>query len=197
MQDTRGHCYGTQRMTTRSLTLAALLAGLASIARPEAARPDDDSTGSKTQSVIAGRKEYDKPGYYKFHFGEGYRKLWTTPFAEPVLDLEDLRRRAHRRAPGRLDAEPGAGAQGPGRQELHVPDLRQGPDQDPAARVERVRSRRASSRTRRPRAIPRRRSSCPSWPTRWACRTRTRSRSSCRTTRRSASFAPPSAASRG
>jgi hypothetical protein len=75
-------------MTTRSLTLAALLAGLTSTAWSEAARPDDDSTGSKTQSVIAGRKEYDKPGYYKFHFGEGYRKLWTTPFVEPVLDLK-------------------------------------------------------------------------------------------------------------
>ncbi len=42
----------------------------------------------KAESVIAGRANYDKSGYYKLHFGEGYRKLWTTPFAAPVLDLE-------------------------------------------------------------------------------------------------------------
>jgi hypothetical protein len=37
--------------------------------------------------VIAGRPEYDRSGYHKAHFGEGYRKLWTTPYETPVLDL--------------------------------------------------------------------------------------------------------------
>lgn len=40
-----------------------------------------------THRVIAGRPEYDRSGYFKWHFGEGYRKLWTTPFDAPVLDL--------------------------------------------------------------------------------------------------------------
>jgi hypothetical protein len=37
--------------------------------------------------VIAGRPDYDRSGYFKWHFGEGYRKLWTTPFDARVLDL--------------------------------------------------------------------------------------------------------------
>ncbi len=37
--------------------------------------------------MIAGRPEYDRSGYFKWHFGEGYRKLWTAPFDAPVLDL--------------------------------------------------------------------------------------------------------------
>lgn len=44
--------------------------------------------GGATQKAIAGRPEYDKSGYYTFTFGEGYRKEWTTPFAEAVLDLK-------------------------------------------------------------------------------------------------------------
>ena len=41
-----------------------------------------------TQRVIAGRPQYDRSGYFKWHFGEGYRKLWTAPFEAPVLDLK-------------------------------------------------------------------------------------------------------------
>ncbi|HET9316112.1 MAG TPA: hypothetical protein VFQ51_11005, partial [Vicinamibacteria bacterium] len=43
--------------------------------------------GPETRQVIAGRPEYDRSGYFKFHFGEGYRKLWTSQFEAPVLDL--------------------------------------------------------------------------------------------------------------
>jgi hypothetical protein len=37
--------------------------------------------------VVAGRPEYHRSGYFKWHFGEGHRKLWTTPFEVPALDL--------------------------------------------------------------------------------------------------------------
>jgi hypothetical protein len=40
-----------------------------------------------TERVIAGRPQYDRSGYFKWHFGEGYRKLWTAPFDARVLDL--------------------------------------------------------------------------------------------------------------
>ena len=50
--------------------------------------------------------------------------------------LQDLCRRTGAGAAGRRNAEPRPGHQGSGRAELHVPDLRQGPDQDPPAGVE-------------------------------------------------------------
>src|SRR4029077_12957655 len=40
-----------------------------------------------TRRAIAGPPSYKRSGYYKLHFGEGYRKEWTTPFDIPVLDL--------------------------------------------------------------------------------------------------------------
>src|SRR5262245_27008809 len=51
----------------------------------DAAQPD--AAPPATQRVIAGRPEYDKGSYHKWHFGQGYRKLWTTPYEVPVLDL--------------------------------------------------------------------------------------------------------------
>jgi hypothetical protein len=62
----------------------ALLVGLAAAA---AAGELPVGAGPETRKVIAGRPEYDRSGYFKFHFGEGYRKLWTSPFDAPVLDL--------------------------------------------------------------------------------------------------------------
>ena len=54
-------------------------------AEEPAAAPEPPA--ATTQRVIAGRPEYDRSAYFKFHFGEGYRKLWTTPFDATVLGL--------------------------------------------------------------------------------------------------------------
>ena len=78
-------------MKAPSLALAVLVSagtGLAPRVRAAEARTEAGSAEEKTRSVIAGRASYDRSGYYKLHFGEGYRKLWTTPFAAPVLDFE-------------------------------------------------------------------------------------------------------------
>src|SRR4051794_39956816 len=45
------------------------------------------TVGSTTRRVIAGRPEYQRSAYFKSHFGQGYRDLWTAPFEAPVLDL--------------------------------------------------------------------------------------------------------------
>src|SRR6188472_3505606 len=73
----------------RSVALAYVLAGLLAASAPrvlacEEHTPDSaeeaaaDTAG--TMRVIAGRPGYDRSAYFKFHFGEGYRKLWTSPF---------------------------------------------------------------------------------------------------------------------
>jgi hypothetical protein len=62
-----------------------------------------------TQRVIAGRPQYDRSGYFKWHFGEGYRKLWTAPFEAPVLDLKTYAgglTPVRRSAPCRASASP-------------------------------------------------------------------------------------------
>ena len=41
----------------------------------------------QTQTIVAG-KEFDRSGKWRFWFGEGYRKAWTTPVVLPVLDLK-------------------------------------------------------------------------------------------------------------
>jgi hypothetical protein len=51
------------------------------------ASPEAAAESGTTRRVVAGRPEYDKSWYFKLHFGEGYRKLWTSPFEAAVLDL--------------------------------------------------------------------------------------------------------------
>src|SRR5262245_26443631 len=107
----RDACAGWKRRTHAIAVAAALLTGLSSRARAlddSAERPTGDTMASAaetmatpapdtaaeasaetagTKRVIAGRPEYHRSGYFKFHFGEGYRKLWTSPFEANVLDL--------------------------------------------------------------------------------------------------------------
>ena len=52
-------------------------------------------------AVIAGRPGYDRSGYFKFHFGEGYRKLLDDAVRGPGARPAHLRRWAHGRAAGR------------------------------------------------------------------------------------------------
>ena len=61
-------------------TFAAVLAGLWIMAAGMIALPQE------TRQVTAG-KEYDTSGNQRFWFGDGYRDVWATPFAAPVLDL--------------------------------------------------------------------------------------------------------------
>ncbi len=66
----------------------ALVAGLTRAAWACAGSPEPVAgAGPETRHVMAGRPEYHRSGYFKWHFGEGYRKLWTTSFDVPVLDL--------------------------------------------------------------------------------------------------------------
>jgi hypothetical protein len=53
----------------------------------QSAPPDPAALArEQTRTVVAG-KEFDRGGTWRFWFGEGYRKAWTTPVALPVLDL--------------------------------------------------------------------------------------------------------------
>ncbi len=70
----------------RALPCALALA--AAIASPDepAPRATSSATESQTRTVVAG-KEFDRGGKWRYWFGSGYRKAWTTPVALPVLDL--------------------------------------------------------------------------------------------------------------
>jgi hypothetical protein len=65
------------------LLAAGLLAGRAS--GDDAAEAPNKP--AETRTVVAG-KEFDRGAFWRFWFGEGYRKAWTTPVDIPVLDLE-------------------------------------------------------------------------------------------------------------
>jgi hypothetical protein len=47
---------------------------------PSTARPE-------TRTIVAG-KEFDRSGKWRYWFGDGFRKAWTTPVELPVLDLK-------------------------------------------------------------------------------------------------------------
>jgi hypothetical protein len=67
-----------------------LTAGVApAMASSDQAAQPTASTAAKPQmrQVVAG-KEFDRGGSWRFWFGDGYRKAWTTPVALPVLDLK-------------------------------------------------------------------------------------------------------------
>ena len=71
-----------------ALALAgAFAAGAGGRATASEPSPEPPAPAAGTRRVIAGRPEYDRSGYFKAHFGEGYRKLWTAPFDAKVLDL--------------------------------------------------------------------------------------------------------------
>ena len=77
-------------MSTKGLAwaCASLIGASGAVSSGQSAsEPAVKGAGPETQRVIAGRPGYDRSSYFKFHFGEGYRKLWTTEFPAPVLDL--------------------------------------------------------------------------------------------------------------
>ena len=69
-----------------SLGLALALSGVPARATEDPQTPVP--SGGETRTVIAGRAEYKRSGFFKKHFGEGYRSFWTTPFVVPILDLK-------------------------------------------------------------------------------------------------------------
>ncbi len=75
-------------------TSCLLAAGLLARTAPAVASSDEatqdvtPSTGRpETRTIVAGQ-EFDRSGSWRYWFGEGYRKAWTTPVEVPVLDLK-------------------------------------------------------------------------------------------------------------
>jgi hypothetical protein len=87
----------TQGLMSRRRSSCAsclLAAGLLSGAAPAVGSPDDapqdvasTTARPETRTIVAGR-EFDRGGTWRFWFGDGYRKAWTTPVEVPVLDLK-------------------------------------------------------------------------------------------------------------
>ena len=75
-------------MTRRAFALPCAVGLAAAVASPlEAAQQATSSTArSETRTIVAG-KEFDRGGSWRFWFGDGYRKAWTTSVELPVLDL--------------------------------------------------------------------------------------------------------------
>ena len=74
--------------TVRRIAVAGVLALAATAVSPVAAAPEGSASSVRveTRTVVAG-KEFDRGGKWRYWFGEGYRKAWTTPVELPVLDL--------------------------------------------------------------------------------------------------------------
>jgi len=81
-------------MSRRRVFAASCLVavGLSALAAPvvASAKETAQAPGTATpemRKVVAG-KEFDRGGSWRYWFGEGYRKAWTTPADVPVLDLK-------------------------------------------------------------------------------------------------------------
>jgi hypothetical protein len=74
--------------TVRRIAAAGVLALAATAVSPVAAAPEGSASSVRveTRTVVAG-KEFDRGGKWRYWFGQGYRKAWTTPVELPVLDL--------------------------------------------------------------------------------------------------------------
>ena len=70
------------------LTAGLLAAGAVgpTAAEGAATAPGSSTAPPEVRRVVAG-EEFDRGGKWRYWFGEGYRKAWTTPVELPVLDL--------------------------------------------------------------------------------------------------------------
>jgi hypothetical protein len=75
------------RGTLVHAALAGVLLPVLAASEEIRSQPESAAAAPETRSVVAG-KEFDRGGGWRFWFGEGYRKAWTTPVALPVLDLK-------------------------------------------------------------------------------------------------------------
>ncbi len=71
----------------KTLWLGAVIMGCALRGAAGEGPPPEGGAEEPVRSVIAGRPEYGKRAHHRLSFGDGYRKLWTTPFSAPVLNL--------------------------------------------------------------------------------------------------------------
>ena len=75
--------------TVRRIAVAGVMALAATLVSPAEALAQEGSASSvrrETRTIVAG-KEFDRGGKWRYWFGDGYRKAWTTPVELPVLDL--------------------------------------------------------------------------------------------------------------
>ena len=75
--------------TVRRIAVAGVMALAATLVSPAEALAQEGSSSSvrrETRTIVAG-KEFDRGGKWRYWFGDGYRKAWTTPVELPVLDL--------------------------------------------------------------------------------------------------------------
>ena len=86
----RSHCCPEREalVMRAGCALPCAVALAAAIASPDepAPRATSSATESQTRTVVAG-KEFGRGGKWRYWFGDGYRKAWTTPVELPVLDL--------------------------------------------------------------------------------------------------------------
>ena len=77
----RGSCAGG------AVVVFMMVAGLApAVASSDAAEPASSAAPAQVRTMVAAR-EFDRGGAWRFWFGNGFRKAWTTPIQVPVLDL--------------------------------------------------------------------------------------------------------------
>jgi hypothetical protein len=65
---------------------AGLLCGACLAATAQEAGQAAEAPKPRVQTIVAG-KQFDRGGTWRYWFGEGYRKAWTTPVELSVLDL--------------------------------------------------------------------------------------------------------------
>jgi len=71
----------------RGIVASMLLMAAAASAEQAPPAPSSDAAKPEMRTVVAG-KEFDRGGTWRFWFGQGFRKAWTTPAELPVLDLK-------------------------------------------------------------------------------------------------------------
>jgi hypothetical protein len=76
------------RRASRLLAAGLCVSAAAAVASSEqVADAPSPAPPPQTQRIVAGR-QFGRGGTWRYWFGEGYRKAWTTPVEVPVLDLE-------------------------------------------------------------------------------------------------------------
>ena len=112
----------------RVVFCGALAAGGPVASSSGQAAPPETAGAAKpeTRTVVAG-KEFDRGGKWRFWFGDGYRKAWTTPVGIAGARPEDGGGRPHAAAPDRRVPDGRPRDERRGRARLHLPQAREAP----------------------------------------------------------------------
>ena len=117
-----GECVAMSKVKAVLVLSLALATGLA------------PGTSAETRKEVPA-KEFDRGGKWRFWFGDGYRKAWTTPVVLPVLDLKtEAGGLTPLRQVGGLQTE-GLAMKGADGQRLHLPQAGEAPRAVPAQGV--------------------------------------------------------------